>query len=136
MAHRDGSMPSPAPPRRQADGSCIICGAWTCHHLLLGEAEDQEKTLQLGVRLPSERGGQSPPPPTVCETRSHEQDDDGAVQGLVFRALQDTPSLEVVPHPHVQQAIEDVQQDDSVCHEAEAVSCVQHEDLVRDDQTQ
>eukprot|EP00969_Alexandrium_andersonii_P138902 6142873-Alexandrium_andersonii.AAC.1 len=80
MAHRSGSMASSAPSRRQADGSCLLCGAWTCQRLLLGETEDQERALQLGARTFSERAGQPPPPPASFETRLHAHVDDGAMQ--------------------------------------------------------
>eukprot|EP00969_Alexandrium_andersonii_P110702 4885738-Alexandrium_andersonii.AAC.1 len=45
-------------PRRLEDGSCALCGASMCQHLLLGDAEDRERDRerdqQLGPWMASE----------------------------------------------------------------------------------
>eukprot|EP00969_Alexandrium_andersonii_P067068 2958253-Alexandrium_andersonii.AAC.1 len=76
-------------PRRLEDGTCALCGVWTCQHLLLGDAEDRERgsergsesDQQLGPWMVSGSVGPSPLRPAGFETSLHAVSDDDALQG-------------------------------------------------------
>ena len=84
---------APESPARRADGSCVLCGAWVCDHLLLDEAR-HEGVQQLGVPGYAERGNELPPPQLSDEAFGRTQDAERVVTAREFPVQHESLAIE------------------------------------------